>query len=469
MLEKLGFSKQTSKNLSDSIEDFGKDLKNIATKIDLYSKASFNTLITMFEKAGKKIGFSISDFFADNKADIITALAVGLATATGLSLGSATIIKMVAAIAAALTLGKQTADLQSPNSVQKTIDVLNKYEELQTQIKKLPGDQVVGETDKDYKKRRDIEADRRNILLKELTELMENNPLAGIDLQGKNVGFEDQMGFPNTRDSRRTQLGKLKQKLMKERADADNYDVFEIFKKQLELLGDSPGTKNSNSPTRIPQSLLDIIGKAEGGAQGYNAANKGNAGDNSAGRPGLINMTVGEVMAAQARKEFVAAGKYQIIPDTLKGLVDKKIVSKDDTFNKETQDKLATALIDEALKRAGTDTKKQQYELARIFAAIADPNTGESYHKGVGNNKSSITTEQIQPILKNSGANISSLSSGLADGRVALTLNSGEGSGSITNNYNTNVAGSTGGKQIASAFSSDAADLFINKSFAVTA
>ena len=65
MLEKLGFSKQTSKNLSDSIEDFGKDLKNIATKIDLYSKASFNTLITMFEKAGKKIGFSISDFFKE--------------------------------------------------------------------------------------------------------------------------------------------------------------------------------------------------------------------------------------------------------------------------------------------------------------------------------------------------------------------------------------------------------------------
>ena len=174
-------------------------------------------------------------------------------------------------------------------------------------------------------------------------------------------------------------------------------------------------------------------------------------------------------MAAQARKEFVAAGKYQIIPDTLKGLVDKKIVSKDDTFNKETQDKLATALIDEALKRAGTDTKKQQYELAKIFAAIADPNTGESYHKGVGNNKSSITTEQIQPILKNSGANISSLSSGLADGRVALTLNSGEGSGSIINNYNTNVAGSSGSRQFPSAFSSDVADLFIKNTFAVTA
>ena len=72
--------------------------------------------------------------------------------------------------------------------------------------------------------------------------------------------------------------------------------------------------------------------------------------------------------------------------------------------------------------------------------------------------------------MPSTGTALSSASTNLKDGTQALTLGAKTQSGATINNItNTNVSGSTGGKQIASAFSSDAADLFINKSFAVTA
>ena len=233
---------------------------------------------------------------------------------------------------------------------------------------------------------------------------------------------------------------------------------------------------SSNSPTRISEvtpELLKLIGGKEGGGAGYNASNRGNANDTPGGTPGLTQMTVAQVMQAQKDKKFYTAGKYQIIPGTLNGLMNNAYgptgVNLTDLFNEATQDKLATALIKKRLQTAGdkADLSKQLTELAKEFAVIIDPELGRGPKDGVAGNKATINLEMIKKAI--GGDKISELSTGLADGRVALTLNSGEGSGSIINNYNTNVSGSTGGKQIASAFSSDAADLFINKSFAVTA
>ena len=106
-------------------------------------------------------------------------------------------------------------------------------------------------------------------------------------------------------------------------------------------------------------------------------------------------------------------------------------------------------------------------ELAKIFAAIADPNTGESYHKGVGNNKSSITTEQIQPILKNSGADISSSSIQLTDERLVQALNnSGQGSETTNNTNITNVASSSGSNQYASPYNLLDGEIFYKNAYA---
>lgn len=147
---------------------------------------------------------------------------------------------------------------------------------------------------------------------------------------------------------------------------------------------------NTTSPTPSTGISLEQIGQAESGKMGYDAANKGKAGDTPGGIPGLSNMKVGEVMKLQAEKKLFAAGKYQIIPTTLDGLVKQGVVSMDDTFDKSTQDKLAKALYDRRIARAGSDPIKQQLELSKEFASIANPYTGKSYYDGVGNNKASI-------------------------------------------------------------------------------
>ena len=163
-------------------------------------------------------------------------------------------------------------------------------------------------------------------------------------------------------------------------------------------------SNSSSSPSKA--SLLDIIAGGEAGKMGYDAANKGKAGDTPEGMPGLSNMKIGEVMQLQGERKLFAAGRYQIIPKTLAGLMKGAYgntgLTLNDVFDKTTQDKLAQTLIDKRLKQGGTDPIKQQYALSQEFASIANPYTGKSYHAGVGDNKSSISTAQIQPALPGS-------------------------------------------------------------------
>jgi hypothetical protein len=177
---------------------------------------------------------------------------------------------------------------------------------------------------------------------------------------------------------------------------------------------------DSSTPVQItntggtvnPSALLDLIASKESGKVGYDAANRGRAGDMPGGYPGLSKLTVGQVMDLQAKRQVFAAGKYQIIPDTLKGLVAMGATNPSEPFNSITQDKLATVLINKRLNVAGKDPIKQQIELAKEFASIAVPvdlinykgkfiKTGQSYYSGEGDNRAAITTEQIQLALGN--------------------------------------------------------------------
>jgi hypothetical protein len=145
------------------------------------------------------------------------------------------------------------------------------------------------------------------------------------------------------------------------------------------------------SPTPINSSnLLETIRKAESGSMGYDAINRGTAGDTPGGMPGLSNMTVGEVMDLQKQRKIFAAGAYQIIPETLESLVKMGVVKPEEKFDTATQDRLATALINEKLVLAGNDPIKQQLELSKLFASIADPTTGKSRYDGIAGNKASI-------------------------------------------------------------------------------
>ena len=155
-------------------------------------------------------------------------------------------------------------------------------------------------------------------------------------------------------------------------------------------------------------SLLDIIAGGESGSMGYDAANKGKAGDMPGGYPGLSKMTVNEVMRLQSEGKVFATGRYQIIPTTLAGLMSGAYgntgVKGGDLYDASAQDKLGTALINKRLKQGGSDPIQQQFALSQEFASIANPYTGSSYYDKVGNNKASIGTQTIQAALTGTGA-----------------------------------------------------------------
>jgi hypothetical protein len=148
---------------------------------------------------------------------------------------------------------------------------------------------------------------------------------------------------------------------------------------------------NITSPSRIP--LLDAISKGESGGD-YNAMNQGTVGiggkvigsGNSERiiKKKLTDMTIGEIMAKGAKKTdsadkrreqglIFAAGRYQIIPDTLKGLVDSGKASKDEKFDEVVQDRLGMELIrgTGALRMASEGKYAEaQNALAKTWAAI---------------------------------------------------------------------------------------------------
>jgi hypothetical protein len=170
----------------------------------------------------------------------------------------------------------------------------------------------------------------------------------------------------------------------------------------------TPSSTASSSGQSSGSSLLDIIAGGESGSMGYDAANKGKAGDMPGGYPGLSQMTVNDVMRLQSEGKVFATGRYQIIPKTLAGLMSGAYgdtgVKGSDLYDASTQDKLVTALINKRLKQGGSDPIQQQFALSQEFASIANPYTGSSYYDKVGNNKASIGTQTIQAALTGTGA-----------------------------------------------------------------
>jgi hypothetical protein len=226
---------------------------------------------------------------------------------------------------------------------------------------------------------------------------------------------------------------------------------------------DLPNTAPNTTPQKINNNLLNMIGSAEGGSMGYDAANRGKAGDTPGGIPGLSNMTISDIMQLQKDKKLFAAGRYQIIPSTLEGLIDNKYgnigVTKNDVFSPEIQDKMVQALIDHRLKVAGNDPVKQQLELSKEFAAIANPSTGKSFYEGKGNNRASISTEKIQSALRPSGDNLTQGSSALA--AMTRDMNVAQAPNVTVNTSETKVAsGKAPSAPVASATNVDALELF---------
>ena len=161
-----------------------------------------------------------------------------------------------------------------------------------------------------------------------------------------------------------------------------------------------------------PQPLLDFIAEheSEGAARrlkisAYDVVWGGIAAKH---RPAKLSaMTIAEVLAWQdsidAMYRSEAAGRYQIMEDTLRGLYAEAGMSTGDLFNKTGQDRLATALLNRhGLSRylAGTLTAEAfANNLAKEWASlpmVSGPKKGRSYYDGDGLNKSGV---DVAPFL----------------------------------------------------------------------
>lgn len=138
----------------------------------------------------------------------------------------------------------------------------------------------------------------------------------------------------------------------------------------------------------------------------------------------LSDYTIGDIKSFQSRSrdnigQLWATGRYQIIPDTLKGISSKAGLKDNDRYNSTNQDKLALELllnrssIKNYITKVVPDTKenleKASLSMAKIWSSIGVPypiqgsrkyvQKNESYYSG-GGDKASVSTEKVQSALK---------------------------------------------------------------------
>ena len=143
---------------------------------------------------------------------------------------------------------------------------------------------------------------------------------------------------------------------------------------------DDDDRRRRGGGAKVGNDLFSTISGGEGGIDSYNT---GVAGSQAGYTPpkAISKMTVGQVMDEQAKGSLFAVGKYQIIPDTMKGFVSGAGISRDDVFNEETQDKFKQYVIDQKRPSVGnylegaegSSLAKAQMALAAEFASVGVP------------------------------------------------------------------------------------------------
>lgn len=186
-------------------------------------------------------------------------------------------------------------------------------------------------------------------------------------------------------------------------------------------------------------TLLDFISTGEGTYDSYHSGTVNDAiqhWSHNFSRDGvsLSEMTIGQIrermsIADPTNPERVfAAGRYQVIPETLDGAVDALGLSDDTVFDQETQDKIGLYLISEKRPRVGryisgdeaVTTDRAMLDLAMEFASFPVPyaisagtygswpkrdiQAGESFYatanSGPGTNRASHTVEETRSLLE---------------------------------------------------------------------
>jgi muramidase (phage lysozyme) len=114
----------------------------------------------------------------------------------------------------------------------------------------------------------------------------------------------------------------------------------------------------------------------------------------------LTTMTIQEVMNLQrqliGKGKMSAAGKYQVMYQTLAEVVGKMGLKYDQKFDAGVQDQIADFLIQRRgymqYAKSATAEAKERFltNLSKEWAGLPSGPSGESYHKDVGNNKAHI-------------------------------------------------------------------------------
>lgn len=170
-----------------------------------------------------------------------------------------------------------------------------------------------------------------------------------------------------------------------------------------------PANTNAKPKGKGVKGLLDLIGGVEA-PKGYDQVYGGIRSSDQPPKP-LTSMTVREVLAWQdsidSRYMSEAAGRYQIMEDTLRDQVKKGNVSLDQRFDSGTQDALAVSLMNQrglasyqaGLIGAEDFAQELSKEWASLPAITQDRNgrsaKGQSYYAGDGLNKSHVSQKTI--------------------------------------------------------------------------
>jgi hypothetical protein len=192
-------------------------------------------------------------------------------------------------------------------------------------------------------------------------------------------------------------------------------------------------------------ALAANIAKAESGQAGYNAYNRGTIGNKMLGSDKPIDfskMSIAEYLKYGSLKsgdpnKIFAVGKYQIIPDTMKDLVNKLKLDPATTYlDKTTQDLLFNEGILKQkrpnvaayLQGKSNDRDLAILDMAKEFASVGVPYPagkatarGESFYAGIGGNKAHNSPDAVGAALD---ADRKSLISAM-EGGVARGPNSG--------------------------------------------
>lgn len=168
--------------------------------------------------------------------------------------------------------------------------------------------------------------------------------------------------------------------------------------------GDAAAKESALTPIRtgnFEKDLLNSIGTAESGKEGYNAVFNGSR---AKPKKNLEDMTIDEVRAFQ--KEMLneqkargkdqkhrssAVGRYQFISSTLESMIGKTGLKGSDKFSKENQDKLALALLNQngmldKFSSGKISSQKFQNYIASQWASVKNT-SGRGTYDGLGSNR----------------------------------------------------------------------------------